>query len=151
MSRTGSGNGVTKPISGRFQPGQSGNPRGKLPGTKNRTSLLAEALLDGEAEALTRKAVELAKSGDPAALRLCIERLIPPRRDRPVNIPLPPLKTASDAVEAMSAIVAAVAEGTITPAQATEISKLVATFVTAMRIGELEQKIEELECGGKDA
>ena len=61
-----------------FEPGQSGNPAGKARGTRNKVTLAIEALLDGEAEALTRKAIELAKAGDMAALRLCLDRLAPP-------------------------------------------------------------------------
>jgi hypothetical protein len=59
----------------RFKPGQSGNPNGRPKGSLNATTLAAQALLDGEAETLTRKAVELAKGGDLAALRLCLDRL----------------------------------------------------------------------------
>ena len=53
-----------------FQPGQSGNPKGKPKGARNRAPLAAEVLLDGEAEALTRKAIELALAGDTVALRI---------------------------------------------------------------------------------
>jgi hypothetical protein len=67
-----------------FEPGKSGNPAGKLKGTRNKTTLAVEALLDGEAETITRKAIELAKDGDLAALRLCLDRIAPPRKDRPV-------------------------------------------------------------------
>ena len=62
---------------GRFRPGQSGNPKGKPKGARNKATLAAQSLLDGEAEALTRKAVELAKAGDMTALRLCLERVVP--------------------------------------------------------------------------
>jgi hypothetical protein len=65
---------------GKFQPGQSGNPAGKAKGTRNATTLVLEALLDGEAAALTRKAIELAQDGDTVALRLCLDRLLPPAR-----------------------------------------------------------------------
>ncbi len=80
-----------------FKKGQSGNPAGKKPGTRNKTTVLLEALLDGKAEALTKKAIEMAGKGDPAMMRLCIERLIPPRKDRPINFDLPPLQTTQDA------------------------------------------------------
>ena len=53
-------------------------------------------LLDGEAEALTRKAVELALAGDPAALRLCLDRTVAPRRERSVELALPPIHSADD-------------------------------------------------------
>jgi hypothetical protein len=75
-----------QPPGRRFQPGVSGNPAGRPKGAKNKSTLAAEALLDGEAEALTRKAVEMALRGDTVALRLCLERLMPPRRDRPVAV-----------------------------------------------------------------
>ena len=64
----------------------SGNPAGRLRGTKNRATKAAEELLEGEAEALTRKAVELALAGDTVALRLCLERLLPPRKSRRVTL-----------------------------------------------------------------
>jgi hypothetical protein len=84
---------------GRFSKGRSGNPRGKPKGARHRTTLAAEALLDGEAEALTRNAVELASAGDIAALRLCLDRILPLRRERPVRFKLPRLLSATDAAE----------------------------------------------------
>jgi hypothetical protein len=38
-----------------FKPGHSGNPNGRPKGVRNKTTLAVEALLDGEAEAITRK------------------------------------------------------------------------------------------------
>jgi len=68
-----------EPVRGRpFVKGQSGNPRGRPVGRRNNKTLAAAVLLEGESEALTRKAVELALAGDPTALRLCIERILPP-------------------------------------------------------------------------
>ena len=61
---------------GRFAKGHSGNPAGKPPGCRHRATRAAEALLAGEAGALTRKAIETALQGDVAALRLCLERLL---------------------------------------------------------------------------
>ena len=69
-----------EPVRGRrFVKGRSGNPTGRRYGSRNKKTLTAAVLLDGEAEALTRKAVELALAGDPTALRLCIESILPPR------------------------------------------------------------------------
>ncbi len=78
---------------GQFKPGQSGNPKGRTKGARHRATLAALALLDGEAEALTRKAVDLALEGDTVALRLCLERIAPPRKDAPVSFALPEMKT----------------------------------------------------------
>src|SRR4051812_11642209 len=98
-----------------FQKGQSGNPRGRPVGSRHKATLAIEALLDGEAETITRKAVELAKAGDPVALPLCLARLSPPRRDRPVPFTLPKLDTAADAKAAAAAILQDVANGELTP------------------------------------
>src|SRR5262245_104266 len=80
-----------------FRPGQSGNPAGKPKGTRHRATMFAQQLLDGEAEAMVRKVIEKAKQGDMIALRLCLDRIVPPRRDRPVHFEIPDLKFAEDA------------------------------------------------------
>ena len=93
-----------------FEKGQSGNPAGKPPGCRNHASRAAELLLDGEAEALTRKAVALALDGDPTAMRLCLERIVAPRRARTVQFDLPPIADPADIAAAMTAITRAVAD-----------------------------------------
>ena len=98
-----------------FQKGQSGNPSGRPPGTRNRRTIAAEKLFDEDAEALTRIAIDLAKEGDMAALRLCMDRVCPPTRHRPVSFELPQLAVAQDAVGAMSTIVQAIADGELSP------------------------------------
>src|SRR4051812_16931500 len=95
----------------RFTPGQSGNPAGKPKGARHRATLAAEALLDGEVEALTRKAVEMALAGDTVALRLCLERILPARKDRPVHFALPPIETPGDVVKATASLIQAVGAG----------------------------------------
>ena len=84
-----------------FPAGQSGNPMGKPLGTRNRATRAAETLLDGEAEALTRKAVEMALAGDTTALRLCLDRILPPRKGRPVTLDLP---VVTDAAKVQTAL-----------------------------------------------
>jgi Family of unknown function (DUF5681) len=67
---------VPKQRSRPFKPGQSGNPAGKPKGARNRSTIAAETLLEGEAKALTRKAIELGLAGDTTALRLCLEGIV---------------------------------------------------------------------------
>jgi Family of unknown function (DUF5681) len=122
---------------GRFRKGQSGNPAGRPRGSRHSATLAAEALLEGEAEKLTRKCIELALAGDTVALRLCIERICPPRKDRPVSFPLPSINTARDAADVMSSVMSAVAAGQITPNDAAEISKVIAVAVKAYEIAEV--------------
>jgi len=115
-----------------FVKGRSGNPRGRPVGARNKKTLAAAVLLEGESEALTRKAVELALEGDPTALRLCIERILPPCRERPVKFTLPPIENADDIAAAMNAVTAALARGIITPGEAERIATVVETFARAI-------------------
>jgi hypothetical protein len=106
-----------------------------------------ETLLDGQAEALTQKAIELALAGDMAALRLCLDRILPARKDRPVSIEMPTIDTAEDAKAASAALLAAVAAGSLTPSEATEIGKLVDSYVKAIETTEVLARLDKLEKG----
>src|SRR5438552_18213441 len=77
-----------------FEKGRSGNPAGRRAGSRNKATLAAAALLEGGSEALTQKAMDLALVGDPTAMRLCLERILPPCRDRTVKFALPPIESA---------------------------------------------------------
>jgi hypothetical protein len=134
-----------KPRGRPFVRGNSANPNGRPKGARNAATVAAETLLDGEAAALTRKAVELALEGDMAALRLCLERVLPPRRDRPVVFQMPALATAADALTASVALVEAVSSGEVTPAEAGEIGSLIHAHVKLFEVAELERRIVALE------
>lgn len=127
-----------------FEPGNPGRPKG----ARHKATIAAETLLDGEAEAITRRAIEAAKSGDSAALRLVLERILPPRRDRPVNFQLPKIKRPSDAVSATSAILEAVACGELTPGEAESLNTLIAGLMKSIELCELEARITALEKKG---
>ena len=134
-----------RPRGRRFVKGQSGNPAGRRKGSKNRKTLLAELLLEGEADNLTRKAVDLALAGNEAALRLCLDRLIEPRRERSVRFALPPLESAGDIAAAMIAVTEAVADGTLSPGEAFALSQTVETFLRAIEARDFEARLERLE------
>ena len=124
-----------------FPKGQSGNPAGKPKGARHRATLAAETLLDGEAEALTRRAIDAALGGDSIALRLCLDRVLPARRERPPNFALPPLRSVADAAPAIATILAAAASGEITASQADTLSNLIEAFLRAVAARETaEQK-----------
>src|SRR5215813_10533399 len=129
----------------KFKKGQSGNPSGKPKGRRNATTILFDELLRDNAKELIEKAVEMAKGGDGPALRLCIDRLAPPRKDRPVWFDLPKMKEARDAVNASAAIVAAVAAGDLTPSEAAELSKVVDGYARTLQAAEFEERITKLE------
>lgn len=129
----------------RFKPGNPGRPAG----ARNKRTLALEELLDGESEAITRKAMEMAKGGDTVALRLCLERILPVRKDRPVEFALPPIETSSDIVVATSALLAAVAAGDLTPSEAAELGKLVDAHVRAIEVTEIQERLDALEAERK--
>jgi uncharacterized protein DUF5681 len=85
-----------------WRPGQSGNPKGRPTGSRNRASLIAERLLSGETEVLIDKLITLAKSGDVGALKICVDKLLPPARERPCLFRLPKLQTTADACAALA-------------------------------------------------
>jgi hypothetical protein len=129
----------------RFQPGQSGNPAGRPPGARNKTTRFIETMLDGEAEDIARKAIELAKRGNATAIRVCLERLCPPRKDSPAPLEIPSMQTADDAVQALAAIVNAVASGELTPREAAELTKVVEGFAKTLQLHDLETRLRKLE------
>jgi len=126
---------------GTFGPGNSGKPKG----TRHKATQAALALLDGEAKALTRQAVTMALGGDTTALRLCLERIAPPRRDAPVTFDLPPMETARDAAKAAGAVLGAVAHGDLTPTEGAHIMALVEGFRRTLETTELEARLAALE------
>ncbi|MCX7298972.1 MAG: hypothetical protein NTX73_01055 [Rhodobacterales bacterium] len=121
-----------------------GNP-GKPKGSRHRATQAILEMLDGEAEAIGRKAVEMALAGDGAALRLCLERIAPPRRDAPVTFTLPPMQSARDAAGAAAAVLGAVANGDLTPTEGAHIMALVEAYRRTLETTELEARVAALE------
>lgn len=129
----------------QFGKGQSGNPAGRPKGARSRATQALEAIFEGEAEAITRKVIELALEGDTQALRMCLDRLAPPRRDRPVTFELPAIETAADLSRATNALLQAVAVGDLTPAEAADISKSVDAHVRAIQATDLNERLLRIE------
>lgn len=130
---------------GRFAKGQSGNPGGKPKGCLNRVTRVAQELLDGKAEAITQKAVDLALAGDKVALRLCLERIVPPRKERPVSVDLPGITKPEDLAQVTAALLAAAAEGSITLGEAQALGVLAEAHRKTLETLELERRISALE------
>ena len=126
---------------GRFGKGNAGRPKG----ARHKTTIAIQSLLEGEAEALTRKAVEMALSGDSTALKLCLDRIAPPRKDRPIRIDLPQASNAQETVALSETILRQVAEGELTPLEAQPVMAMVEQYRRIMETAELEQRISELE------
>ncbi len=136
-----------KPRGRPFAPGHSGNLNGRPKGARNKATVLAEQLLDGEAEALLRKVIDKALEGDSAALRLCLDRVVPPRRQRLVTFELPKIESAKDVSAASAAIVAACANGELSPEEAAALMRLLEAHVRMLETSELEARLAALEAG----
>jgi Family of unknown function (DUF5681) len=128
-----------------FRPGNPGRPKG----SRHKTTQAMQALLDGEAAALTRRAIEMALNGDAVALRLCLDRLLPVLRERPIAVELPALASSKDAVTASAALLGAVAAGEVTPGEAQGIGRLLELHLKAIELHEIEARLTALE--GKQA
>jgi len=130
---------------GQFLKGQSGNPAGKLPGTRNRATMVAEQLFDGASGEVSREALAQAMNGNGAVLRQVLRTIIGPRRHRAASLALPPLRNAADVAPAIAEIVAAAAEGAISTAEACEMSTVVERYTRALEAGEIEARLQRLE------
>jgi hypothetical protein len=126
----------------RGRPFPKGNG-GRRPGSKNQGTLIRAALSDGDKEQLVRKGIELAKAGDVSILKLFLGRLLP--RERTIQIDLPHMEFADDAVEALGAIVHAVSEGSITPGEGANLANLVNSYARAIDLADLVRRIDTLE------
>ncbi len=135
---------------GRFVKGQSGNPNGRRQGSRNKATLACQDLLKGESQALTRKAVEMALEGDIGALRLCVERLIPPAKDRPVVLDLPRVDDTSGVRNAIASIIESTSRGRITPTEAKNLAALIETQRKVLELYSLEDRVTALEQAMED-
>lgn len=131
---------------GGFRKGQSGNPSGRPRGALNKTTIAVQSLLDGEAEALTRRAVELALDGDITALKLCLDRVSPCPKDRAVTFTMPDDICKAESLPQMTAhILKAVAIGELTPSEGERLSSIVSAHAKAIELNDIEQRVARLE------
>jgi hypothetical protein len=128
----------------RGRPFLRGNP-GRPPGSKNKTTQLVEHLAERQAEQLIQKVLELASAGDVACLRMVLDRLWPPRKGHPVNIVMPPIKTAQDVFPAIASIWTAIREGRLTPDEASALSVVIDRSVQAIELHDITKRITALE------
>jgi hypothetical protein len=126
----------------RGKPFASGNS-GRKTGSKNRATLVAAAVLEGEVEELVRKAVELAKAGDVVMLKFLLGRILP--RERLVKLDLPSMDFADDAVEALGCIMRAVSEGTISPSEGAAVVPLIDSYARAIDLADVVKRLDLLE------
>ncbi len=108
-----------------FQPGQSGNPAGRAVGSRNKKTLAVEERLFEHAQELVDDLVKRAQRGEPAAMRLCMERILPAGRGRPLPIELPSIRSTEDAIAAADVIMDALKQGAISAREAVDLLRVV--------------------------
>lgn len=131
-------------------PGQSGNPAGKPRGVKHKATQAVQAMLEGELEAITRKAIELALEGDTTALKLCLDRIAPPLK--PVTLPVQLDTPVPNSLTATARVfVSAAANGEIPPDIAAQLVSAVASVAKVEEMEEIKHRLEALENAIKGA
>jgi hypothetical protein len=120
-----------------FEPGNGG----RRPGQRNRATLLIESLIEGEAEQLGRRLIAMALQGEPVAMKIIMDRLVPRRSGRPTPFKLPLIETVSDTPRATSAILRAVAEGKLTSEEGAAVMRIVEGHTNALNLVEVVQRL----------
>ena len=128
----------------RGRPFQPGNP-GRPPGSKNKLTRLLEQHMENQGEEITGKVIELAKEGNLRALLYCMDRLIPQRRGRALEIQLPPINSARDIAPAIAAITNELNNGNLTLEEASDLTCLLEGFGRAITTNDLAIRLEQLE------
>ncbi len=126
---------------GRFGPGNPGKPRG----ARHAITRAVETLLDGQAEALTQVAIQAALAGDMVALRICMDRISPARKEPLVCFTLPVIGSPADIPAAQTAILQAVAAGELTPGEGSALVNMVGGIVKSFEAAEVEARLAALE------
>lgn len=135
----------TPPKGKRFEPGQSGNPRGRRAGSRPKALMALDALGEGEAEAIVLAMVEKAKEGDATAARTILDRVWPARKGARLTFDLPEVKTAEDLPDAVAAITRQVAGGEISPDEGATVVTLLEAHRKAIETSELAARVAALE------
>ena len=128
-----------------WKPGESGNLAGKPIGARNKATRMVLALMEGGAETITKKVIELAEAGDLAAARLVIERLAPPVRERPITLDLPDTATAEGVSKAQQIVLEAVGNGDLLPGEGQVVAGILDARRKSLETEELERRIAALE------
>jgi Family of unknown function (DUF5681) len=128
-----------------FKKGKSGNPRGRPQGSRNKATIALEALISGEAERVVQTMIEAAKGGDVTAAKALLDRLIPPRKGRSIMLDLPRVESGADLVHALSATIDAMANGVVTPDEASTIAGVLEQKRKAIEVEEIERRLAALE------
>jgi hypothetical protein len=130
-----------KPRGRPFRPGNLGRPRG----SKNKTTQVVEQLAAGCAEEIVQRVIKQARDGDTASQRMLLDRICPMRKGRPIDIDLPPIKTVQDVLAAIPLLWTAIAEGRLTPDEASAMSEVAERSMAAIETHDVCSRLDQLE------
>ena len=127
-----------------FQPGNTFG-RGRPKGSKNKTTKKMKELLEKFSESILQKCMSMALKEDRMALKLCMERLYPARRDGYVQMPPPRTNTVQEIAASNGKVVQAIARGDITPTEGESISRILEEQRRMIESANWEARIKALE------
>ena len=102
-------------------------------------------MANAESEEILRRTLEDAKTGEPNARKLVLDRVWPPRKGRPVSLDLPPIKTAADVVTALGLVAEVIGNSELTPDEASSVAAVLEIKRKAIETAELKARIAKLE------
>jgi hypothetical protein len=135
---------MSRPRGRPFAPGNKLG-RGRPRGSRNKRTLALQEMLGQHGEALVKKCVLNALNGDKTALRACMDRLLPLRKQSPVQFPLPPITTAGELARAQAGIIKSVSRGQLTPSEAESINNLFESRRRVLETEQFERRLAALE------
>jgi len=135
---------LTDKPKGFFKPGNQYG-KGRPAGSKNNVSIACQNVLDGEAETISRRCVEMALAGDSTALRLCMERIVPAKKDRFIALNLPSIRDAAGVSAALDEVLTAVSLGRLTMPEASTLAGILEARRRSLETVELEGRLAILE------
>ena len=130
---------------GKFRKGKSGNPLGRPRGIRNKATIAAEVLFEGEIEGICRKAIEEAKRGNIQAIKLVLDRILPPKKEASIFIDLPTMKTSSDILEAIHRVTQAVSRGELSPSEADCLTRIIERQAKVIEMNDFDERLKKLE------
>jgi hypothetical protein len=127
-----------------FKPGNKFG-HGRPKGSKNRATLEREALLEEFGPAITKKCVSEALKGNNTALRLCMERIVPPAKPSNPVFKLPPIRSAADLLLASASVLKAMGAGDLSPQEGESFMRVIESYQKLHESHELAMRVQALE------